>query len=188
MKINAILNTLLALSLMFASMMVQAHTEIYFLRHAEVDMSNPDKPLLESGKQRAIALAKHFQGKEITHLFVTFFERNKETGLPLAKSKNIELIQIPKPGSQHEGKEVTNRSKGKIATKPMLKSIKSLPDGSVAVVIANSGNLFPIMSKYGVTQIPCPSKKCFPKKEFDNIWKVTNTKGVITMSKTRYGN
>jgi len=179
--------TVIALVFAFASTATQSATQINFLRHAEVDMTNPDKPLVEAGKQRAAALAQYFDGTNITHIFVTNYERNKDTGSPLAQSKNLELEQIPMLGSKIDGKEVTNRSKGNVAIQPMLKALSDLPDGSVAVVIGNSGNLYPIMSKYGVTNLPCPTKKCFPKKEFDNIWVVTNDGGSISMTKAKYG-
>ena len=163
-----------------------AGVEVYFLRHAEVDSSNPDKPLVAAGQARAEALAEHLAPVQVTHIFVTNYHRNVDTAIPLASSKNIEVVQVPKIGSTVNGKEVTNRSKG-VAVEPMLRALNDLSDGSVAVVVANSGNLFPIMSKFGVSQLPCKSKKCFPKKEFNNIWIVTKSADGTNLRTEKYG-
>jgi hypothetical protein len=165
-----------------------AAVDIYFLRHANVDFSDPDKPLIEKGRQRAKVLAQYLDAIKVTHIFVTNYYRTYDTARPLAEAKGIEVVQIPKIGSYINGMEVTNRSRGNTAIAPMLKALKSLPDGSIAVVIANSGNLFPIMSQYGVTQLPCNSKKCFPKKEFNNIWIVTSNNGAVTLQTQKYDN
>jgi len=164
-----------------------AGVEIYFLRHAEVDMSDPDKPLVSKGKARAEVLAEYFESKEITHIYVTNYHRTFDTAKPLSSRKGLKVIQIPKIGSKINGKEVTNRSKGNVAIKPVLQALNNLPDGSIAVVVANSGNLFPIMSKYGATQLPCGSKKCFPKKEFNNNWIVNSSANGVTLRTDKYG-
>ena len=43
-------------------------TTFYFIRHAEIDSSTPDKPLNDQGKQRAQSLATHFQDRDISPL------------------------------------------------------------------------------------------------------------------------
>jgi hypothetical protein len=169
---------------------VQADTQFYFLRHVEVHMDDPDKPLTDEGKQRARVLAEHMKGKKITHIYATHFDRNLDTVVHLAKDQGLEVIRVPKPGSIVDGDEVTNRSKGKIATEPMINALNEVPDGSAVVVSANSGNLFKIMAGVGVESgsddMPCESKRCFPRDEFHNIWLVTKTGDGITLQKSQY--
>ena len=188
-KILKILSSSLRIVFLVVSMLPAfaiAGVEVYFLRHSEADNSNPDKPLVAAGQARAEALAEHLAPVQVTHIFVTNYYRNVDTAKPLASSKKLEVVQVPKIGSTIDGKEVTNRSRG-VATQPMLRALNDLSDGSVAVVVANSGNLFPIMSKFGVSQLPCNSKKCFPKKEFNNIWIVTKSADGTNLRTEKYG-
>jgi hypothetical protein len=69
----------------------------------------------------------------------------------------------------------------------LLPAIGPLAGSSIAVVVANSGNLFPIMHRYGVTQLPCPSKKRFPAEEFDNVWVVASTGEGVSLHTDAYG-
>ena len=173
-------------------------TRIYFLRHAEIDKSTKDKPLNTKGKERAQVLVKHFKGYRITHIYATHTDRTRDTVAPLAKDRGISLKQIPEPGSTIKGETVTNRSKGKIAIKPLVKELQNLPKGSSVIVAANSGNLYAVMAGLGVPVrescknntndcLPCKSKACFPKKQFNNIWMVTPGGDMARMTHTSYG-
>lgn len=182
-------HVLLALALLIGLMPTTgaADVNVYFLRHAEVDMSDPDKPLVAAGQARAEALATHLAAVPVTHVFATNYHRTVDTATPLASSKSLDVVQVPKIGSEVNGKTVSNRSKGKIAIGPMLEALDALPDNSVAVVVANSGNLYPIMSRFGVTQLPCNSKKCFPSGEFNNIWAVVKSADGVSLRTEKYG-
>ncbi len=180
---------------------VQADTQLYFVRHAEIDMKNPDRPLIPKGNERAAALVKHLKGKNITHIYATHTDRTRDTVIPLAKERGLKVLQFPKPGSTVGEKEVTNRTKGKIAIKPMVNALMKVPDGSAVIVSANSGNLFAIMAGLGVrvgtkdmpcgdkdaSCLLCKDKSCFPENEFHNIWLVTVSDKGTTMSKSQYG-
>ena len=61
-------------------------TSIYFLRHAEIDKSTKDKPLNAKGKARAQMLVGHFQGKRITHIYVTNRTKGKVAIKPFVKA------------------------------------------------------------------------------------------------------
>lgn len=177
-------------------------TKYYFLRHAEVDMKNPDKPLTDKGKKRAQALVQHFQNIKVTHVYATHTDRTYNTVVPLAKNRGLSVVQVPKQGETVANKTVTNLSKGKIAIKPMIKALKKVKAGSSVVVSANSGNIFAIMAGLGVPLVggeactsqsenclPCKNKKCFPGKEFNNIWIVAiGTNKKVTLQRSKYGN
>lgn len=176
-------------------------TKYYFLRHAEFDKKNKDKPLTDQGKKRAQALVQHLQSTRVTHIYSTHTDRTYNTVAPLADNKGLSIMQIPKQGTTIKGKTVTNRSKGKIAIKPIIKALKKAKTGSGVVVSANSGNMFAIMAGIGVPIVggqvctsqpkiclPCKNKKCFPKKEFNNIWIVTvGTNGKVSLQRSKYG-
>ena len=177
-------------------------TKYYFVRHAEFDKKNKDKPLNDKGKKRAQALVQYFKDTKITQIYTTHTDRTYDTVAPLAKNQGLSIEQIPKQGTTIKGKTVTNRSKGKIAIKPMIKALKKAKAGSANVVSANSGNIFAIMAGIGVPIVgnqictsqpknclPCKNKKCFPKKEFNNIWTVTvGTNGKVNLQRSKYGN
>ena len=71
----------------------------------------------------------------------------------------------------------------------MVRALKEIPDGSGVLIVANSGNLFGIMSEMGVDtndSMPCKSKKCFDSEAFDNIWHVTVSGDSVTMTGSKY--
>jgi len=175
-------------------------TKFHFMRHAEFDGSTPDKPLNEQGKLSAQVLVSHFEGQDISQIYATHTDRTFDTVTPLAKARAISIQQVPRQGAVLGGKSVTNRSSGKIAIKPMIESLKQVEQGSTIIVSANSGNLFAIMSGIGVPVkgetacndldncLPCKTKKCFPKKEFNNIWTVTaSSDGKLSLQNSKYG-
>jgi phosphohistidine phosphatase SixA len=152
-----------------------ADTEIYFIRHADVDINSKKRLLTDAGKERAKQLVSVFDGKPLTHILVTDFPRTKNTAKPLANERDLDVTVIP--------------YKGKKATKPMVKALKKIPDGSSVLVVANSSNLFPIMSKMGVAtneSMPCDSKKCFDRQVFDNIWHVKISGSDVSMTGLKY--
>ena len=81
----------------------------------------------------------------------------------------------------------------------MIAALQNVPSGSTVLVSANSGNLYAIMAGLGVPVggcgvdsdncLPCKKKKCFPKKDFNHLWKVLrNHDGSVFMSHSTYGN
>ena len=161
-------------------------THYYFVRHAEIDKQNPDKPLNEKGKARARALAGYFDGVRVSFIYATHTDRTRDTVSPLAGARRLKVVQVPEPGTNINGTPVTNRTSGKIAIEPMVVALKGVPPGSAVVVAGNSGNLYAVMAGLGVpvsgedavctdspdTCVPCREKSCFPKKEFNAVWKV----------------
>ena len=174
-------------------------TTYYLLRHAEINKKAPGKPLNAKGKQRAQDLVSHMQDVRLTHIYATHSDRTRDTAIPLAMARGLDVVQYPAPGSTIKGEVVSNKTKGKFAIKPMIKALQKLPEGSTALVTANSGNLYAIMAGLGVSVqadcvkgadgcIPCKGKKCFPKKQFNNIWKlVRSADGGLTMTRSTYG-
>lgn len=174
-------------------------TTYYLIRHAEINKKAPGKPLNAKGKQRAQDLVTHMQGLRFTHIYATHTDRTRDTAAPLAKAHSMRVVQYPKPGSTIKDVAVSNSTKGKHAIKPMIKALQKVPKNSAVLVAANSGNLYAIMAGLGVSVqadcskgangcIPCKSKKCFPKKQFNNIWKIVHgDDGQVIMTRSTYG-
>ena len=174
-------------------------TTYFLLRHAEINKKAPGKPLNAQGKQRSQDLVSYMQGVRLTHIYATHSDRTRDTATPLAMARSLNVVQYPAPGSTIKSEVVSNETKGKFAIKPMIKALQKLPKGSTALVTANSGNLYAIMAGLGVSVqadcakgadgcLPCKDKKCFPKKQFNNIWKlVLSADGELTMTRSTYG-
>ena len=63
---------------------------VYFIRHAEKDRSNPDERnphLTEQGMQRAEKWARFFKDVPIDAIYSTNYHRTQETAVPTAKQK-----------------------------------------------------------------------------------------------------
>jgi broad specificity phosphatase PhoE len=71
------------------------NTSVYIVRHAEVNRDDPDRPLIEKGRARAQALVQHLQGVSITHLLTSHTDRTRDTLVPLAKARGLEIKQFP---------------------------------------------------------------------------------------------
>ncbi|MDX2415547.1 MAG: phosphoglycerate mutase family protein [Bacteroidales bacterium] len=67
---------------------------IYLVRHAEklIDINNlKDPPLTQCGEERSKSLALFFTNIEIDRIYSTDYIRTKNTALPTAKAKNLEI-------------------------------------------------------------------------------------------------
>ena len=65
---------------------------IYFVRHAEKELSNPaekDPTLTRCGEERAARLAVMFEDIDLQAVYSTDFKRTQSTAMPTALSKNI---------------------------------------------------------------------------------------------------
>ena len=174
-------------------------TTIYFLRHAEPDFKDPDRPLTDKGRARAEKLVAHFAGMPITHIYASHTDRTRDTVTPLAKVRGITVKQFPPVGSELDGKIVGNRTSGAAAIKPLIAALKALPAGSTVVVAANTENLYPVLAGIGAPInpvctaersdcLPCATRKCFDGKKFNNVWKLMLSRdGRAALSRTTYG-
>jgi len=152
-----------------------AETHMYFIRHADIDLDSGIKQLTPAGEQRSHDLVNAMNGVLLTHIFVTDYPRTLDTAEPISKSRNMEAELIP------------YRVKRTIG--PMINALKSIPDGSSVLIVANSGNLFEIMSGMGVAtndSMPCDTNKCFDIEAFDNIWHVTISGNNVSMRASKY--
>ncbi len=118
----------------------QQETKYHFLRHAEFDKEDPDKPLSDEGEKRAQALVEHFKNNTVDQIYSTHTDRTYDTVAALAKSRGISIVQVPKQGESIDEKVVTNRSSGKVAISPMIEALGEVSPGESVVVSATEDN------------------------------------------------
>lgn len=179
-------------------------TLVYLVRHAEDDRSDPLRPLSPEGRARALLLARRFRDAGITHVFSTHKLRTLQTVRPTAADHDLEVEQIPRPGTLLEGVEVVNQGTSTSdSIKPMIEALLSVPAGSVVLAAGHSSTLFAVMAGLGVpvadeddpceegkpSRLPCAGKDCFPGG-FDNLWTVTLSRrsaADATLARLHYG-
>ena len=186
----------------------QAHAQskaisIFIVRHAESDSSQATIPLSEKGRQRATLLAPTLQGVKFTHLFATHTTRTRQMLEAISASSGIPIVQLPASGSVLDGQPVNDQTSRRVAIEPMATALLKLPSGSVALVAANSENIFAILNKLGVPVaaagqscergsmcVPCTDNSCYPRNDFDRLWhlvRISDRSEPIAFVELRYG-
>lgn len=128
------------------------HTsKIYIVRHAERLDDSADTPLSEAGYKRAKALSDSLYNKGIDYIFVSKYQRNRQTAQPLTEriGKNF-VIYEPKPMSDIIGR---------------LGKIK----GKNALVVGHSDTILEIVQGLGTK----PSISKIVHDDYDNLFIVT---------------
>ncbi len=82
-------------ALVFAVPPAQAQEAIFLVRHAERLDDSADSPLSADGRLRAERLAGLLRDARIGSIFVTEFQRTRDTAKPLADRLGIPLTPIP---------------------------------------------------------------------------------------------
>jgi phosphohistidine phosphatase SixA len=134
------------------------HTsKIYIVRHAERLDESADTPLSEAGHRRAQALSDSLNTKGIDYIFVTKYQRNRQTAQPLSErlGKSYEIYE-PKPTS------VILERMGQIK-------------GKNAVVVGHSDTILEIAQGLGTK----PSISKIVHEDYDNLFVVTVSKGLF---------
>lgn len=134
------------------------HTsKIYIVRHAERLDDSADTPLSEAGHKRAKALSDSLYNKGIAYIFITKYQRNRQTAQPLTErlGRSFEIYE-PKP-------------MGVILER--LGQIK----GQNAVVVGHSDTILEIAQGLGTK----PSISKIVHEDYDNLFVVTVSKGLF---------
>lgn len=157
-------------------------TVIYFVRHAEVDPTQPTFPLSAAGHLKALALARAVSEVSFSHVFSSHTTRAREMVEPVATARNLTVQQLPQPGVQADGAMVSDRTSSRAAIAPLVRALSLLPIGSRALVGVNSDNVYAIMNGLGVpeataeqpcrsgrTCVPCLNNSCASPR-YDQLW------------------
>ncbi|MGC1631715.1 MAG: phosphoglycerate mutase family protein [Gelidibacter sp.] len=125
-------------------------TTYYFIRHAEKDRSNPsekDAHLTEEGHKRAKNWSEILQHIPFDAIYSTDYNRTKETGLPTAAKKGIDIITYKVSTSYDEAFKTATKGK----TVLVIGHSNTIPDFVNAVIGSkkyeeiddtNNGNLY----------------------------------------------
>jgi phosphohistidine phosphatase SixA len=98
---------------------------VFLVRHAEKGTDDRRDPhLSDAGGKRAASLARLLEHVGVTHLFSSEYLRTRETLEPLSRLTGVEITVIP-------------ARDGKL----LLTSLRSLPEGAVAVVAGHSNTV-----------------------------------------------
>jgi hypothetical protein len=157
-------------------------TVIYFVRHAEVDPTQPTFPLNAAGRLKAGAFARTVTAVRFTHVFSSHTTRALQMVEPVALARNLPVVQLPRPGVQPDSTVVSNRTSSRAAIGPLVTALGALPRGSRALVGVNSDNVYAILSGLGVrvatpeqpcsageTCVPCLTNACASPR-YDQLW------------------
>lgn len=174
---------------------------VVIVRHPEAAGNEPF-PLTPIGHQRAQLLVHTFRDVKFTHMFATHTTRARQTVEPIAAIQKLQIVQLPAPGSTLGGQPVTDSTPRQAAIEPIASAVLQLPAGSVALVGANSDNIYGILNRLGVPVapdqkcavgtmcVPCLTNACFPGGDYDRLWYLVIEPGrakPMVMIETRYG-
>ncbi|WP_439880004.1 SixA phosphatase family protein [Pontibacter sp. MBLB2868] len=145
-------------------------TTVYLVRHAEKDISNPsdqDPGLTEAGVARAEALRSLLEGQKIGALYATKYKRTKDTLLPLAQARKLDVIEY----DAHDFNGLESK---------ILQEHK----GEVVVVAGHSNTLLPLVEAFGARR-PVPD---IAERQYDYIFKViVAPDGTATVEAENFG-
>ena len=85
---------LLILALTITSSCFAEPFTLYFVRHAEKDLSTKQDPdLTEEGRETAQRLADYLEHKELHKIYSTNYQRTLNTALPVVKAHRLQVTQ-----------------------------------------------------------------------------------------------
>jgi broad specificity phosphatase PhoE len=108
--------TLLLLITLSISCNKDTTTKIYFVRHAEkvlTDPNNNNPALTEEGIQRSINLSKELKKNPLDAIYSTDYIRTKATVNPIAKDKNLTIQLYDANKLNTEALTILNKNRGK---------------------------------------------------------------------------
>lgn len=72
-------------------------TTVYIVRHADKDGAGPDPQLSAAGLERAQTLAYMLRQDKVKAVFVTSFQRSRQTGEPAAQGSGVAMQEYSDP-------------------------------------------------------------------------------------------
>jgi broad specificity phosphatase PhoE len=145
-----VVSACIAFALGLAASPAHAQEAIFFVRHAERLDDSADSPLSAEGRARAARLAETLRDARITAIFVTEFQRTRDTGKPLADRLGLPLKQI-----------------SALDPATLVTTIRALGPQARVLVVGHSDTLPLLLDVFGVTEV-----KKIAKEEYDNLFVV----------------
>jgi hypothetical protein len=122
---------------------------VVIVRHPE-NASGPQFPLTSIGRQRGELLVHTLRDTKFTHILASHTTRARQTVEPIAMTQNLQIVQLPAPGSMLNGQPVTELTSRQAAMEPIVNAVLALLAGSVVLVGGNSDNIYGILHGLGV--------------------------------------
>ena len=139
---------------------------LFVVRHAEKSAPNGDLPLGAAGRARADALVSMLGQAGVSHVYSTEMIRSRETAGPLAQKLGLTPKVIPVA-----------------QTDALVADLKTLPPGSVALVVNHSGTIPTLLEKLGAEK-----PAAIVEEQYDRLFVVTrSTEGGTRSVELRYG-
>jgi phosphohistidine phosphatase SixA len=127
---------------------------VFVVRHAEkADDGGDDPPLSEAGQARAARLYELLSRAGVTHAFATDYLRTKQTLLPIAGHARAGIHLVAPEDTAN-----------------LVKRIRGLDPGSVAVVAGHSNTVPAILRALGA-ELPDLGES-LPEDAYDRLWVV----------------
>jgi phosphohistidine phosphatase SixA len=158
---------LLSLIFVFAQMVVAQKTEVWIIRHAEKETSDPQNTnpdLSAEGQERAQKLVKLMADIKLDKAFSTPYKRTRQTLAPLVKAKGIELVDYSDVAQ-------------------LAKQIRKEYSGKKIIIAGHSNTILEIVEAFGIAR-PVAT---IGEKEFNNILHITLEADLMALDMNTYG-
>jgi len=143
---------------------ISLRSRVFVVRHAEkADDGTKDPPLLPEGVARAACLTQTLRDVELTHVFATDLQRTELTVLPTAKAHGLEVVTL-----------------GASDTAALVKALRGLPVGSVALVAGHSNTIPNVAELLGSPLQGLNGKGHIPGQEHDRLIELVLAEGVAS--------
>ena len=109
------------------------------VRHAERQDESSDSPLNARGWRQAAGLVGMLADRDITTIYVTDRRRTRQTALPIAEFKGVEVTELPADAA---------------GLKELLKRLCTLHGSEVVLVVGHSNTLPEVFTSFGVQDVP----------------------------------
>ncbi|MEO5912371.1 MAG: histidine phosphatase family protein [Pelobium sp.] len=165
-RMFSILLLLLALNI---QSFAQKATKIWVVRHGEKETSDPknlDPALTAIGNQRANALKALLSKEKISYIFSTPYNRTKQTALPTANNRLVEVQTYNGANSN-----------------AFAEKIKALPAGKNILIVAHSNTVLPIVKALGAET----DLKNLSEDDYDFIFELRIKGEKVKLKVHRYG-
>ena len=149
--------------------LVNSHTRIYLVRHAEKETGN-DPALTKDGMKRAGDLFRWMKEKKLKRIYVTKYRRTQMTGDSLRIHLKIDTIHY---------------AADTLCDDLVARITEHRDQGNTILIIGHSNTLPKIIRKLGVANYPQAN---IPDDEFDNLFLLTYKKSKAVIKKMKYGN
>ena len=134
----------------------------YLVRHAEKqNPTDPDTPISEAGRQRAIVLKETLQAKDIDNIIVSAFIRTQQTAKPLADAINVAPAVMDKDD--------------------LKKMIERMEHSTNSLVVGHTDNVPALIKKITGETV------AITEDDFDNLFIITVTTKKKKLTKKHYG-